>query len=329
MTYSVPSVVKNRAVVYHYPVMRLRAVSIDRELGDALRRGIFRGAVLSVHRNAAYLETDDGSLIALAREEVGNGPGFVLLPRVAAFPEGIVPSGPFTAEGGLISLGGGRIAVETGGAAAWDAVLRPRAGSPVRDIGECARAALGLAAARCRGLGLCPLVGAIAEIAEGRSAAARAGECAFTEVRVRLFADAVFRGDGAADAARALIGLGDGLTPSCDDMLVGLAGIFHGISADPRSRAWARGILGGLREAIGEAGGRTTPVSAHFLRAAARGRFTERAKGLIEAVLGADEKRVASAAERVLEYGAASGADLIFGVTLAGLIVSRRQKEES
>lgn len=320
--------VESQFLVYHVSV-RLRAVSIDGELGGALRRGAVRGAVLSAHRHAAYLEAGDGSLIVLAREEAGNGPGLVAVRGAWSFREGpcgLVPGEPFAAVRCLLLIGGGRIAVDAGGAASWDPRLLPGRDGPVGAVVPRARAALETVAARRLGGCLAPLVARIAEVAAGTASPLPGGH-QHVEEGVRLLADALAGGEGVADAARRIVGLGDGLTPSCDDLLVGLAGALRLFAGHRRLGAWARAARAALSAAIEEAGALTTPVSRHFLRAAARGRFAERAKDLLEAVRGDGEKTVASAAARVLDYGVTSGADLVFGIALGSLVASRRAKE--
>lgn len=304
----------------------IRAASIDRELMDALRRRALRGAVLSAHGKAAYLAMRDGTLVVLAGGEAGNGPGFIVVPDAASFaagPAAVVPGEPWEASGSLVVVGGGRLRIETEGASAWDAGLRIR---PFREgVRDRATAALGIAQAGRPAGALGALIGDLAMIAAGGMPRG----CGTVERRVRLLADALAAGRGVAAAAAALVGLGDGLTPSCDDLLAGLAGALRLFSGDRRHGAWARGALSAVAVSVEGAGDRTTPVSRHFLRAAARGRFAERAKELLDAVRGGGEKTLAAAAARMLHYGATSGADLIFGVALGFLVLSRREKEGS
>jgi len=305
-------------------VRAIQAASIDRELAGALRRGGRRGEVLSTHRKAAYLAAQDGRLVVLAGEEAGNGPGFVVVPGVSSFaagPGAVVPGEPWEAAGSLLVVGGGRLGIETEGATAWDAELRIL---PLRNgARERADAALEIAQAGRPAGALGALIGDLAAIAAGGTPCG----CGTVERRVRLLADALAAGSGVAAAASALVGLGDGLTPSCDDLLAGLAWTLRLFSGDRRHGAWARGALAAVAVSVEEAGSRTTPVSRHFLRAAARGRFAERPKNLLEAVRGGGEKTVAEAAVRMLHCGATSGADLVFGVALGFLVLSRREKE--
>jgi hypothetical protein len=281
--------------------MMLRAVSIDKWLGVALRGGAMRGEVLSAHREAAYLTAGGGRLIVLAREGPGNGPGYLLLEAVGSFSEGtaaLFPGEPYETTGSSIRVAGGRIEIETRGAPAWDASFAP---------GKASRSRPPLAASA-----LLPR-GSRLRFPAGRSVGA-----AVVRERIAALSRALWEDDTAAvgETAASLIGLGDGLTPSCDDLLVGLAAVLVWLSADPRRGAPARRAFKALGAAIARRGERTTAVSRHFLAAASEGRFTERVKGLVRAIFDENEKRVAAAAKRVLECGATSGADLIEGVRL-------------
>jgi hypothetical protein len=111
-------------------------------------------------------------------------------------------------------------------------------------------------------------------------------------------------------------------------MLVGILGFFFGVNVDPAYEAWASRAVTLLGDAIRRESDRTTPVSCHFLRAAASGRFAERVKDLIEAFFSGDTKRVERTAERVLEYGATSGVDLIVGISLGHEIMARATGRE-
>ena len=125
---------------------------------------------------------------------------------------------------------------------------------------------------------------------------------------------AVAAGDGrrAAAAARPLIGLGPGLTPSGDDALGGIEAALH---------ALGHPVAGFLSTALDDVGERTTDVSAALLRHAARGEFTERVHRLLAALLGDDAAAIPEAIERAVAWGASSGMDCLIGV-LAGLDVA-------
>ena len=113
----------------------------------------------------------------------------------------------------------------------------------------------------------------------------------------------------AAAAARPLVGLGPGLTPSGDDALAGMEAALH---------ALGHPAAGFLATALDDVADRTTTVSATLLRHAARGEFTERIHRLLAALLGEDDAALPGAIERAVDWGATSGMDGLIGV-FAGL----------
>jgi hypothetical protein len=115
----------------------------------------------------------------------------------------------------------------------------------------------------------------------------------------------------AAEVATRLIGLGPGLTPSGDDVLVGIEAALHALD---------RPSAGFLALAMGDVEERTTALAATLLRHAAAGEFAERLHILLAALLGSDDETIATAIGRAAAWGATSGTDCLLGV-LIGLDV--------
>ena len=111
-----------------------------------------------------------------------------------------------------------------------------------------------------------------------------------------------------ADAACALIGLGEGLTPAGDDCVVGALAAGHRLL--PRWLTDAHGPRARLAEAARH---RTTDVARDFLLEALDGRFAEVVTDLLAA---RSQGLAASAARRLLDMGATSGADTLCGIRL-------------
>ena len=111
--------------------------------------------------------------------------------------------------------------------------------------------------------------------------------------------------------AAALKGLGHGLTPSGDDFLagflLGLNALQSGFGVD-----FGTQILTIRRAA--RSGNRFAEA---FLDCAARGRYSEHAKGLVKALFEDAGADIPVLARRVLAYGATSGADLAVGLFCA------------
>lgn len=117
----------------------------------------------------------------------------------------------------------------------------------------------------------------------------------------------------AASAARALIGLGSGLTPAGDDLLVGyLAGLFCTVWERPGRQEF----VSGLGREIIRWSDRTNDISRTYLYHAARGQVSSRLAALATAI-GAGENFLA-AADTAFNAGHTSGLDTVTGL-LVGL----------
>ena len=115
-------------------------------------------------------------------------------------------------------------------------------------------------------------------------------------------------------AAKALAGLGPGLTPAGDDFLVGL---MHGLWATrPEARAAS------LSELIAKtAAPRTHALSAAWMQSAALGDAAEPWHELLDAIAGQDATVLERAAMRILPTGHTSGADALGG--FLGILLGR------
>lgn len=107
-------------------------------------------------------------------------------------------------------------------------------------------------------------------------------------------------------AAKRLAGLGQGLTPSGDDFLMGAlhaAWILH-----PQE------VASGLARSVAEsAAPLTTSLSAAWLRSAGRGEAGELWHQFFDALVSGDEIRIKSSVEKILAVGETSGADALAG----------------
>lgn len=114
-------------------------------------------------------------------------------------------------------------------------------------------------------------------------------------------------------AAFNLMGLGPGLTPAGDDMLVGALAALT-LSA-PANKA-ATSLLASLRHWVSsQAIQRTSPVAAVFMLHACAGLFAENLLNTLEALRTPEAvSGLQDAAEHLLAFGASSGADTLTGI---------------
>jgi hypothetical protein len=119
----------------------------------------------------------------------------------------------------------------------------------------------------------------------------------------------------AADAARALLGVGGGLTPSGDDYVGGalFARALVG-AARPGAPAWRQAA----DRVVAEAGACTHPISAALLADLAAGQSWAPLHELVTALAAGESADVTAAARRLVALGHTSGWDMLAGVA-AGL----------
>jgi len=308
--------------------MEINVSSMDRDLKNLPKGGL--GRVLAVYSRAVYLETEAGGMAVLVREDVGNGPGFALISDWPLFLKtGIEPGISCRMGEGGIELCGGAVSITIAGAQEWDARLTIRDARPLGQLKPCIDRVAEMAARGRDRAGLGMYFSRIDEfIGEERTAGDKMPLPAI-DLKLRALARAIANRDSGKikEAAKGVIGLGEGLTPACDDMLVGMCGFLRAADSESPRKSPAHILLAAIGEAIEARADKTTPVSRHFLRAAASGGFTEVARDVLEAIFAADMKTLERTVERLLEYGASSGSDLIFGIVLAyrGLAKDRRE----
>jgi hypothetical protein len=106
-----------------------------------------------------------------------------------------------------------------------------------------------------------------------------------------------------------LAGLGIGATPAGDDWLVGGTLAFWSMLPDTKAES-----IGALIARI--AAPRTTPLSAAWLRAAARGECHEHWHALLGSIQADDEGAAWAAATALIQHGHTSGADALTGFVM-------------
>ena len=113
--------------------------------------------------------------------------------------------------------------------------------------------------------------------------------------------------DSLSTVARALGGLGPGLTPAGDDALSGVLFAFRAM-AGPSAEPALSAIAGSVR---------SSELSAAVLAAAAVGSHIEPVHDLVMAAAANDEAAAAKAAIDLDRYGSSSGRDIAYGLRLA------------
>ena len=241
------------------------------------------GRVAAAYRHAVSVLLDGGALVALLPEWAPLHPWAV---TVASGPDDFGKAAEGDAvrvAGGVLEAGG--LSVRLGGMETADLRLRAR----LRGVD---RAALDTLAR------LVPAPAGGGPIESALSAALES-----------------FRATGDAAVLAVLTGMGEGLTPSGDDVIVGALAAFDACrAAAPRAREMRERLCAALKGS----GVRTTRLASQLIEAAVDGFYAEPILGLLHALAeGAEAPALEGAVTGLLAVGHRSGADTLRGIVAA------------
>jgi hypothetical protein len=272
----------------------------DAGAGNPGVAGVPHGRVVSAYRRAANARMDWGALVALLPEGTPIHPWALTVPFD---PAALRVGDEVTVPGGILCVGALRVSLAPAELVELRLRARPSA-LPAGCVAELDR--LAESADRSRPAG--PFGPAL------RGALER------------------FRNGGEAGRLVSLVGLGEGLTPSGDDALVGvLAGLDAARDASPGATAARAELCRALRAVLVPAGAAdvpgaagparvgspadaaaTTALSAQMLLAAADGLYAEPVLGVLQALSAPED-----AGARLVAMGHRSGVDTLHGIVAA------------
>jgi hypothetical protein len=292
----------------------LRALSADAALLRRLDRPRQRARVHSVFDRVINIDPGDGRLLTLAHRDSDDAPDTVVVDLDSWRRYAVAPATEAELSARRIVVGRGPC-ITLDHARPWHARLADYAHDERK-----LRANLPLAAdylaRHGAGLGI------------GRSAGADPSRVEAAMIaEFRAIVDGLFRALSRGDEPLALanverlLGLGTGLTPSGDDVLLGLLAALN--VPDSPQQAWRR--IGA--RVVDGAGERTHLVSGAALRHAANGRVRASIASLCRALMYETPRSVLKALARVMRIGSGSGAEIAFGV-LAGFRLHLQRNEE-
>lgn len=302
----------------------LQALSISHWVWLQLQASTFHARVLAVFERACSLVTADGSVSALVLPHLGNGPLNIVVDGSPGDFASIEPGKP--ARLVRDSLQVGKISVPLANASVWDPRpdwhgLRDCCMTGIQQLPYLYTTALQYAPeGSLLALLPSPLISANAGPWSGRSNQVGGTACSPSKpsgesqamvllAAARTGARAVqkgWRGDAVEleKGSRRLAGLGGGLTPAGDDFLAGV--MLWAWLAHPTPQRLGHSI-------VEAAAGKTTRLSAAFLRAAERGHCSDAWHRLLAALAKGGEEDLAQATLEVLSHGHTSGADVLAG----------------
>jgi hypothetical protein len=273
----------------------LHALSADAELLRRVHRGELRGEVHTVFDRVVNIATRDGELFTLACRAVDDAPNTARVDLAAWRGTAVHVGDPVHAAAGRLWIAED-LSIACEATTAWDCALPPWPAhlDDARENLARVRQALAQHTESLR-----EAMGAFDQLAL-RTVDARTQRLA-AALRAGNQRDAVVH-------ALALLGLGPGLTPSGDDVLLGLFAVLH-LPGSPRE-----GWLAGGAAVLAAAADATNAISLAGLRQAARGRVRASIATLLHELLYGGGPALDAALVRVLAIGASSGADIAAGL---------------
>jgi hypothetical protein len=281
----------------------LRAGVIAR---DACRRG-GHGEVAAVFERSCYLRFGD-DFICIGEPAIGNGSTtLIVAARLADL--GLRQGQRAFISNGCIAIGD--LLLDLGQCETWRAPPWPAVPSPAVLHATCAKIACCAATAS-----------PVDSLARVTFAAADTPLARLARPRVAAFAAWLSErnrgGHGASrlsppyGSVRDLVGLGPGLTPAGDDFLIGALAALDVLDQTNTHAALGRAVVAAV--------GRTSPLSASLLRAAAAGHVGENLHTMVAALVTGDADAAMATAARI---GHTSGFDALTGAVAAARNVYR------
>jgi len=285
------------------PANAVTALSYGSEVADLRGHAPLEGRVLAVLRKALYLQSDLGHIVCVTPADAEDGPLTLRVRHLSQVLRDVQvrPGAPFAVDENGIRLYD-PVSISWSRASAWLPTFPAQTGSKYAR-GQAA-AELTRMLANVNRDDLIPSRNLI----ENRL---KEGLCALS---LSVHGGSV---DTAQDAALGLLGLGEGLTPSGDDIVMGwLAMLVWQANLGLFPRLAVTALAGAISEA---APTRTNVISARLLYYAARGLVYAPAMQLGAVLLAGYDRGVEAPAHRLLTIGSSSGADMASGL-LAGLL---------
>jgi len=306
--------------------MELLATSIDGFLAYWFGLNDVSGEIHSVFQQALNIRTSGGQLVSILSGADLAGPNTVLteLPEGMDFISMGLRSGmPVRLQGTQMQLGDGDLRLRTGTARKW----WPRLADGLESV-DMGRLETNLRAVdreiseMSPGRGLGVLLSSVTDMATGRWEPIAAEH--FDEMVRRalpalrdLMTGFLGQDDPALQrGVEGLIGLGSGLTPSGDDVLLGFIGALGAVSKRVNGPEM-ESILESLCDHVYGNRHRTTFISTNILAFACAGRMAAPVLNVIRAFLFEETDALLDSVKVLLRQGDASGSEVLLGILLA------------
>ena len=285
--------------------MQIRAASI----GSFVPRENFDATIQSVFDSSLNLRLDDRDfLLTLLVSDGYDLPQGIRIATTNPLPA-LTVGGVAACRGGVLRFDSVPFAVDLRGAPVWESQVKSLGADMRAPSAQAAWAAVWDALNhRQRRVSAEVIANDLMPFAAGSPLSRRLGAPLFELMTSADSLDA----SACAEAARAMIGLGPGVTPSGDDILIGfLAGLWSTAGKD-----WKRiSFIESFGNELANIAQNTNEISRTYLALAAQGQFSSSLSRLTESIAGGAED-LAEAAEAAMRVGHSSGMDSVTGLLI-------------
>ena len=284
-------------------------------LGYAVPTGNFDAAVHSVFHSALNLRpTNEDRLLTLVISSEPDLPQGIRIDSPDGFSfEGFHIGESVTCKDGILRFEKTRLTIQLNDAPRWDSALsklevdtsKPAISSALSVVWE-------ILNQRQKHLNsdiIADKLFSSNETAQAKPVSSKTGKA----IRELFTATQNLEIDGIS-AAKALIGLGSGLTPSGDDLL---AGFIAGLWCTTQNESGRTQFISALGKSIIAHSTRTNDISRTYLYHAAHGHVSRRLLALVKTISnGGISKRLLETAESAMQTGSTSGMDAVTGLLI-------------
>ncbi len=279
------------------------------------------GKVYGVFNRTVNVLAEDNELLILARKDVQKSPITIIMdlpPRIDMSTFGVKIGASVIKLGLFIQISGSKLLISLENATLWKARRQIKTSLAIKDIMSNCDTAKNIGIIHGKQGGLLNLLEHLNALVKGETLDAQEfnlySKNAFSHV-IMLVKAVLSRNLGDVRiSVNSLIGLGPGLTPSCDDMLMGfMSSLLLVTEALSGNVYYAREVNQNIVSLVK---GQTTLLSQKLLEQAALGEAPELTRNVVEAIAAGTEEQVKKATSRLLTVGHSSGTDTLLGILL-------------
>ena len=279
------------------------------------------GKVYGVFNRTVNVLAEDNELLILARKDVQKSPIAIILdlpPSIDMSTFGVKIGASVIKLGLFIQISGSKLLISLEKATLWKARRQIKTSLAIKDIMSNCDTAKNIGIIHGKQGGLLNLLEHLNALVKGETLDAQEfnlySKNAFSHV-IMLVKAVLSRNLGDVRiSVNSLIGLGPGLTPSCDDMLMGfMSSLLLVTEALSGNVYYAREVNQNIVSLVK---GQTTLLSQKLLEQAALGEAPELTRNVVEAIAAGTEEQVKKATSRLLTVGHSSGTDTLLGILL-------------